>query len=159
MLAFILLIQSTAQGPLHLTCVGAGTANKVAVVSGQSNTNVFGSVGTTPYSGTGNTTATIYGQRQQEFSDQVDVRLFTADDRIRLPRTMLTLLHGGKGGWFKVKKLEADKRSIRFKAAMSALNNPNVYIDRITGTISISGKAGNYTGQCQVIDPQETPRF
>ena len=76
-----------------------------------------------------------------------------------MPRTMLPLIRGGKEGWFKLKNVVADARSIRAKAAVNLANNPNVFIDRVTGTISISGKAGDYAGQCQAIDASAPAKF
>ena len=148
-----------AQQPLNLTCGGGGTANKTTAASAYSNTNMSGMVGTTPVMGSGNSTTTVYSHRQQGFEDQVDVRLFGGDDRIRLPRTMLPPLHGGHDGWFKLKNVVADARSIHASAAVNFMNNPKVYIDRVTGTISISGKAGDYSGQCEVIDPDAPAKF
>ena len=145
-LAALVAAQAATQQPLQLTCFGAGTANKVTARTAYSNAYVSGSVGTTPYSGSGNATTTVYGTRQQGFEDQVDVRLFGGDDKIRLPRTMLPALHGGDGGWFKLKNVIADARSIKAKAGVNFMNSPNVLIDRVTGTISISGKAGDYAG-------------
>jgi hypothetical protein len=150
---------TAAQQPLNLTCGGAGTANKHTAVSGYSNTQVYGTVGTTPVFGSGQTTTRIYGTRQQGFEDQVDIRLFSGDDRIRLPRTMLPQLHGGSDGWFKLKNVVADARSIHAKGAVNFMNNPNVFIDRVTGTISISGRAGDYSGQCQAVDPTIPAKF
>lgn len=155
----ILALQAAAAQPLHLTCVGAGTANKVTVRTVNTNGSVYGSVGTTPYSGYGNATSNIYGQRQQGFADQVDLSLFEGDDRIRMPRTMLPPLRGGKGGWFKLKNVVADARSIDASASVNFVNNPKVHIDRVTGLISISGKAGDYSGQCQVIDASAKAQF
>lgn len=140
----------TAQ-PLNLTCLGAGTANKATAQTAHSNGYVSGNVGFTPFNANGSGTTTVYGMRQQEFADQVDVRLFNGDDRIRLPRTMLPLLRGGKDGWFKLKDVKADARSIRASAAINFINNPKVYIDRVTGTMSISGKAGDFSGQCEAM--------
>ena len=145
--------------PLELTCFGAGTANKVATATMNSNANVFGSVGTTPYSGSGSGSSTVMMPRQQDFSDQVDVRLFNGDDRIRMPRTMLPPIRGGQAGWFKLKNVVADARTIRGSAAVNFMNNPKVLIDRVTGTISISGKSGDYSGQCQVIDASAPAKF
>ena len=159
MLTLILLLQSTAAQPLNLTCVGAGTANKIAV------TNVYGSgrgngtVGTTPYSYSNSGNATAYSSRQQDFADQVDVRLFAGDDRIRMPRTMLPAIRGGNDGWFKLKNVVVDARSIRAKAAVNFINSPNVFIDRVTGTISISGKAGDYAGRCEAVAADAPTRF
>jgi hypothetical protein len=159
MLTALLLLQASAQQPLYLTCMGGGTANKIAVTTANTNANVYGSVGTTPYSGSGNATTNIYSQRQQGFGDQVDVRLFAGDDRIRMPRTMLPPIHGGSDGWFKLKNVQADARSIRASAAVNFANNPKVHIDRVTGTISISGKAGDFSGQCQAVDADAKPQF
>jgi len=158
-LAALAVAQAATQQPLQLTCFGAGTANKATARTAYSNAYASGSVGTTPYSGSGSATTTVYGTRQQGFEDQVDVRLFGGDDKIRLPRTMLPALHGGDGGWFKLKNVIADARSIRAKAGVNFMNSPNVLIDRVTGTISISGKAGDYAGQCQVIDFDAPAKF
>ena len=151
--------QAASQQPLQLTCFGAGTANKVRVATISSHASGSGMVGTTPYSGSASGSSTVTIPRQQGFEDQVDVRLFNGDDRIRLPRTMLPPLRGGKDGWFKLKNVVADARSIRAKAGVNFMNNPNVLIDRVTGTISISGKAGDYSGQCQVIDADTPAKF
>jgi hypothetical protein len=130
-IALLLLVQTSAQQPLSLTCVGGGTANKPKT--------------TTVWSG--GESASVIGRRQQGFEDQVDLRLFAGDDRIRMPRTMLPPIRGGADGWFKLKDVQA------------FMNNPKVFIDRITGTVSISGKAGDYTGQCQVIDSNAPAKF
>jgi hypothetical protein len=158
-LAAFAAAQATAQQPLSLTCMGAGTANKPTAHSAYSYGSMSGHVGTTPVSGSASGTTTVYGMRQQGFEDQVDVQLFGGDDRIRMPRTMLPGLHGGKDGWFELKDVVADARSIRAKAAVNFANHPNVLIDRVTGTISISGKAGDYSGQCQVIDANAPAKF
>jgi hypothetical protein len=159
MLTALLLLQAAAQQPLNLTCFGGGTANKPTVVSGHSTGSFSGSVGTTPYSGSGNATTNVYGMRQQGFDDQVDIRLFSGDDRIRMPRTMLPPIRGGDGGWFKLKNVEANERTIKGSAAVNFINNPKVHIDRVTGMISISGKAGDFTGRCQAVDAEAKPQF
>jgi hypothetical protein len=151
--------EPTGQKPLQLTCFGGGTANKVTARTAYSNAYVSGNVGGTSFSGSGNGSTTIYGTRQQGFGDQVDVRLFAGDDRIRVPRTMLPPLHGGDGGWFKLKNVVADARSIHASAAVNFMNNPKVFIDRVTGTISISGKAGDYSGQCEAVQADAPAKF
>jgi len=147
------------QQPLGLTCFGAGTANKATSATANSNLQFSGMVGTVPVNGSGSSSTTVIIPRQQDFSDQVDIRLFSGDDRIRMPRTMLPPFRGGKDGWFKLKNVIVDARSIRAKAAVNFINNPNVFIDRVTGTISISGKAGDFTGECQVIDANSSAKF
>jgi hypothetical protein len=81
------------------------------------------------------------------------------DDRIRMPRAMLPGLHGGNQGWFKLKNLAADPRSIKASIAVGFLSSPKLFIDRVTGIISISGSDGDYSGQCQVVDPNAPARF
>ena len=151
--------EASAQTPLQLTCFGAGSANKFSVATANSNAHLSGMVGTTPVSGSGYGSTTVTIPRQQDFSDQVDIRLFEGDDRIRMPRTMLPPIRGGKDGWFKLKNVTADARSIRGKAAVNFMNSPNVFIDRLTGSISISGKAGDYSGQCQAVPADAPARF
>jgi hypothetical protein len=158
-LLFIVQAAAEPQPALHLTCVGAGTANKVAVSTINTNSNAYGTLGSTPFYGNSNGSGTIYRQRQQDFADQVDLRLFEGDDRIRLPRTMLPPIRGGKDGWFKLKNVVTDSRSIRAKAAVNFMNSPNIFVDRLTGTISISGKAGDYTGQCQAVSTDALTKF
>lgn len=155
MLALLLL--QTA--PLDLTCFGGGTANKATVQTTYGQGNIYGNVGGTPYSGSASGSATQYGQRQQGFEDQVDVRLFGGDDRIRMPRTMLPAIRGGADGWFKITKLQASDRAITGKVAVNFINSPNVHIDRMTGVIRISGKAGDFVGQCRATSPEDKPKF
>lgn len=158
-LTILIASQAAGQTPLQLTCMGGGTANKPTFSSVSGNSSASGTIGYAPVNLSGRSTTTITGQRQQGFADQVDVRLFSGDDRIRLPRTMLPPIRGGDEGWFKLKGVSADARSIRAKAAVNFMNSPNVHIDRVTGVISISGKVGNYTGQCQAVDPNTRAQF
>lgn len=152
-------VQAAAPPPLALTCLGAGTANKGSAVTVHTNTEVSGMVGTTIVSGSDTGTSTVFIPRHEGYSDQVDIRLFSGDDKIRLPRTTLPLFHGGAEGWFRLKKVVADVRAIRAEAVVNFMNHPKIYIDRVTGTISISGKGGNYSGQCEVIDANAPAKF
>ena len=147
------------QAPLNLTCGGAGTANKVSHATGETNVQVSGMVGGSMVSGSGYGTTSINIPRQQGFQDQVDIRLFSGDDRIRMPRTMLPMFHGGSDGWFKLKNVKVDARAIHASVAVNFMNNPKVYIDRVTGTISISGRAGDYSGQCEAIQADAPAKF
>jgi hypothetical protein len=143
--------------PLQLTCVGAGTANKTISEKVESKSRLPAPPGQLSQDKT--ETKTISRKIQQEFADQVDVRLFSGDDRIRMPRAMLPELHGGSGGWFKLKNVTGDQRTIQAKIAVAFLVSPKLFIDRVTGIISISGDIGDYSGQCEVYDPNARPRF
>ena len=159
MLALVLLLQAIPVAPLNLTCGGGGTANKFTSTQVYGSNSTSGLIGGTPYSGHGTGSATVSGTRQQAFGDQVDVRLFAGDDRIRMPRTMLPPFRGGSDGWFRLKNVQTDARSIRATVFVNFINSPKVFIDRVTGTISISGKAGDFTGQCQAMDADAPAKF
>lgn len=158
-MALLAAVQASAQQPLNLTCFGGGTANKYSFATGGGTMQVNGMVGSTPVNGTAQTSTSVMIPRQEGFTDQADLRLFGGDDRIRLPGSIVARLHGGDAGWFRLKDVVADARSIHAKALVNFANHPEIYIDRVTGTISISGKSGDYTGQCQVIYANAAPKF
>ena len=72
---------------------------------------------------------------------------------------MLPPIRGGKEGWFKLKDVKVNDRQITASAAVNFMNNPKVHIDRMTGTISINGKAGSYTGACDRIADDAPAKF
>lgn len=143
---------------LNLICFGAGSANKADVANayGNSSGTAVGTGGFATYSG--NSNATVISRRSQAFEDQVSVKMNPEEGRLRMPRTMLPSVRGGKDGWFKLKKIKYKEGEITASIAVNIINNPKVRIDRYTGTISISGKAGDYSGKCQKFDPAETER-
>lgn len=75
-----------------------------------------------------------------------------------MPRTMLPPIHGGDDGWFKLKEIQIKPNEITASVAVNALNNPKLRLDRYSGAISISGKAGDYSGRCRRFDPQQAER-
>lgn len=146
-------------GELHLICFGGGSANKadVATAFGSQSGTAFSSNGNmASYNGSSN--ATIIGRRAQSFEDEVMIRLVPDDPRLRMPSSMLPLFRGGEDGWFKLRNVEVKDGEIRASVAVALLNNPKMRIDRYTGSISISGKAGDYTGQCERYDPAAMER-
>ena len=139
---------------LDLVCGGAGTANKPTVITGNSNSTYSGSSGFL----TGSTNATVYGTRQQGFGDEVALFIENGEGRVRMPRAMLPPIRGGEDGWFKLGSVEVNEKEITASVRVNPFNNPKLRIDRYTGAISISGKAGDYSGQCQRFVPEETER-
>lgn len=137
-------------GRLDLMCFGGGSANKASVATAWGYSN-FGR-----WNGT--STATVVGQRSQGFDDQVNLYLQNDEGRVRMPRTMLPVIRGGEDGWFKLKDIYVASNEITASVAVSLFNNPKLRLDRYSGTISISGKSGDFTGQCQRFDPQEMER-
>jgi len=142
-----------------LICGGGGTANKPSIATYHGSSSASGLVGGDIVSLDGSSSGTITTLRQQDYADQVDVRLFSGDDRIRLPRTILPPIHGGSDGWFELTNVKVTDRVITASAGINFMNHPKVHIDRLTGTISINGKAGSYTGQCVAVDPNAQRRF
>lgn len=141
--------QATAQEPLaiNLLCYGGGAANKVR--SGSANAwNSYGD------SASASTTYT----EAQGFEDQADVRIAGTEGQIRMPRAMLPLIRGGKDGWFTLKNIKVSDRDILASVAVNPINNPKLRIDRYTGTINLSGKAGDFVGKCQAYDPSKAER-
>jgi hypothetical protein len=154
-LALVALVVSPtlahAQGPLtgrlELACMGSGSANQVA----QASANAWDSNGN--YGG-----ANIVGTRSVGFEDQVNLWIEGAEGRIRMPRSMLPAIRGGEDGWFKLKSVVVNDREITASVAVNPLNNPKVRVDRITGMISLSGKAGDFAGRCRKYDPNTVER-
>lgn len=141
-------------GRLDLVCGGAGTANKPTVLTGSANSTYSGSGGFV----TGSSNATVYGTRQQGFGDEVALFIENGEGRIRMPRAMLPAFRGGEDGWFKLGNVEVSDQEITATVRVNFINNPKLRVDRYTGAISISGKAGDYSGQCQKFVPEETER-
>lgn len=75
-----------------------------------------------------------------------------------MPRTMLPPLRGGEDGWFKIKNLEVSDNEIAGSVAVNFINNPKLIIDRRTGLLRLSGKSGDYVGECQRFTPGDMPQ-
>ena len=132
---------------LNLICGGQGAANK------PTSSNVYA------WDDDGNSAgATVNGTRVVGFGDDVALWIEGGDGRLRMPRAMLPALRGGENGWFKLKSIVITDREITASVAVNPLNNPKMRLDRMTGSISLSGKAGDYTGGCQKFDPEATER-
>jgi len=147
----LLLVQAAMTQPssaeVNLVCLGAGSANKV------SSAYAFGG-----NSYGGSAWANVVGHRSVPFDDQVNVKIDGTTGSIRLPRTMLPKLHGGDAGWFELRDVKETDDAITGTAAVNFANHPKVHLDRITGTISIDGKSGHYSGTCQKYDPTSAPK-
>lgn len=130
-----------------LVCLGAGAANRqaTATVNAWDNQGGFGS-------------ANVVGNRSVPFDDQVNLWIEGEEGRLRMPRAMLPVIRGGEDGWFRVSSIEISPDEITGSIRVNPFNNPKLRIDRMTGAISISGKAGDYTGRCERYDPETVQR-
>ena len=139
-----------AQDPssrLHLVCLGSGAANKQAQASATFWNDYGESDG-----------ANFIGNRSVPFEDQVNLWIEGVEGRVRMPRVMLPPIRGGDDGWFKLKSINIDENEISASIAVNLVNNPKLRLDRMTGAISISGKAGHYSGRCVKYDPDKDER-
>ena len=132
---------------LNLVCLGAGSANRQTSTTGQA----WASDGS--YA-----SANIIGNNSVPFDDQVNLWIEGDDGRLRIPRAMLPAIRGGNDGWFKINSIQVSENEIIGSIAVNFMNNPKLHIDRITGAISISGKAGDYSGRCKAFDPEAFER-
>jgi hypothetical protein len=114
--------------------------------------------GITNFNASGSSSDTTYVPRTQSFSDQLDLIIENGDGKIRVPRVMLPLLRGGENGWFKIKNLQVDTDAITASVAINLINNPKLRVDRRTGVVNLSGKAGEFVGQCRKSNPQAEER-
>ena len=130
---------------LNLICGGQGAANKPTTANAYAWDNQGGSAN-----------AIINGTRSVGFGDEVALWIEGSEGRLRMPRVMLPAIRGGDSGWFKLKSIVVTEREITASVAVNALNNPKMRLDRMTGSISLSGKAGDYTGGCEKFDPEAT---
>lgn len=138
---------SAMAADLNLICSGEGAARRVETTQGYAS-NSYGE----------SATATLYSQRSEEFADQVNVEIRGGEGRIRLPRTMLPPIHGGENGWMQLTDIRETPDEITAKAQVNFMSRPDVRIDRIAGTISISGRVGRYIGQCDAYNPETVRR-
>lgn len=131
----------------HLICIGGGAANRVA----QTQAYVTNNEGNRAW-------ATVNTPTTQDFEDQVNIDIDEKGGKIRVPRSMLPPMHGGKDGWFEIENLKVGDTEITGNAGVNFINSPKVRIDRTTGILSISGKSGNFSARCKPYDPANVQR-
>lgn len=147
-----LLVSAHAQGQeagnrLNLVCDGGGSANK--------SSNTYGQVWDNSGNSAQGTTTT---HRTVGFEDQLQLWIDGEEGKARVPRTMLPTLHGGEDGWFDLKNIRVADNEITASIAINFMNNPKLVLDRLTGTVSLAGKAGQFNGHCQKFDPDSVRR-
>lgn len=91
-----------AAEPLHLVCLGAGSANRAATATAFANN----SEGQSSW-------AQVTGNRSVPFEDQVNVEMDGDTGKIRMPRSMLPLIRGGENGWFELRKARVRAYGLR----------------------------------------------
>jgi hypothetical protein len=132
---------------LNLACDGSGAANKVRSGSAMAWDDAGNSaqVQTTQQSTVG-------------FEDQLQLWIEGEEGKVRMPRTMLPIIHGGDGGWFDLKNIKVTANEITASVAINFMNKPKLILDRLSGTVSLAGKVGQFNGHCQKFDPDTVRR-
>ncbi|WP_156428415.1 hypothetical protein [Novosphingobium sp. FSW06-99] len=127
---------------LYLLCDGGGTANKADGSFAQGWNNHGGT-----------SSALAIGHATVGFEDQLQIWIEGNAGKARMPRSMLPKLHGGEGGWFEISDVVVADREITGTVRVNFANHPKLILDRLAGTITLSGKVGNFNGRCRKFDP------
>ena len=143
MLILAILIQAAAPpgGTLELNLICRATGRTMTATGTQS---------TIVRDNYGNAVA---GQSVQQglvdYDTTAGFRIHDGVATMRVPAMFLPPLHGGRGGWLKVKNLRIADSEITGKAAINFMNNPTFRIDRVTGELSMQG---GFQAQCEPQD-------
>lgn len=122
---------------VNLVCEGQG----VTTESSHSSATAYGSGGTAYGSGT--------SYRAVRVPAMLRVRMEGVDIRIRPPASILPAIRGGdRDGWWPLTNVNITDQSIRGRFSINFLNKPDVYIDRMTGDITLRG-ISSFSGTCR----------
>ena len=118
-----------AGNPLNLVCDGGGSVNKSTTDVAQGWNNWGGS-------------AAVIATRRSTvgFDDQLQLWIEGGQGKARLTRVMLPKLRGGDGGWFGIKDIRISGNEIAGSVAVNFANHPKLILDRIAGTVTLSGR-------------------
>jgi len=149
-LLVLIAMSATAQesgNRLSLVCDGGGSANRATSAQAFAWNNSGGSAN-----------AIVTGRREVGFEDQLQLWIEGDQGKARMPRTMLPPVHGGDGGWFEVKGIRVSDTEITGTVEVNFMNHPKLILDRLAGTVSLAGKAGQFNGRCRKFDPANSQR-
>lgn len=99
-----------------------------------------------------------YAVEEQVRAQDADVRIYLAGNggSAEIPR----FIGGAPEGRQEVRLFTVTDAMITGKINYRAFGNAKMRIDRIAGTVSITGPRGNFSGRCRPFDPaQVTPKF
>ena len=132
---------------LHLICGGAGTA------TGSTERSVSHAD-----AGGNSATDTVRIPYSTPYTDQVDVDIDGETGKIRVPRNIVSGIHGGTDGVFEMRKIKFSDREITATVSFNPFEGAKVRIDRMTGHISINASDGSFAGECTKFDPATAER-
>ncbi len=96
---------------------------------------------------------------REQFSGSGNVEISGNFGRIKLPSALMPPIRSDNGGWFNIQDLFMNDREITGVIRINGLNKPKLRIDRTTGSITLSGGLGDFSGQCDAVDKDAKRRF
>jgi hypothetical protein len=139
---------AAAADDLHLVCVGGGAHLQENSVFAMAHNNYGGAAW-----------GQSVGISHDGYEDAVSIDIVNDEGKIRLPRVLLPPIHGGDSAWFKLTDLKLSNREITGSANVNIVTHPKIRLDRYSGTISINGRMGTFTAQCQKVDVNSRQQF
>jgi hypothetical protein len=133
---------------LHLVCVGGGSHLQETSSFAVARNNYGGSAW-----------GQAVGVGHAGYEDEVSIDITDGDGKIRLPRVLLPPIHGGDDAWFKLTNLVEGEREITGSANVNLVTHPKIRLDRYSGAVSIDGRMGTFTAQCQKVDQNAQRQF
>ena len=129
------LPQQNPKAPLNLVCLGAATSTLTA----------------------GKPAQPLSARPGHEQRGQVDLWLDERNGRIHIP---FDLFATGRtnGDWYELEKIAISEHQITAILASRLFGRPKIWISRIDGTMSISGRDRQFTGMCSRFDERSAPR-
>ena len=132
---------------LSLVCMGSGASVEVRQATG------FG------WNSEGQSGNAVVNQTVDvPYEDQLQLWIEGGEGKARVPRVLLPPLHGGDQGWFEIKGIAVKDNEITGSVSINFINHPKLVLDRLTGTVTLSGKVGSFNGRCQKFDPATAKR-
>jgi hypothetical protein len=107
-----------------------------------------------------NQTGVVTTQTRRPFAGTGLLEIKTGMARMRVPDPMVpALMSGGTEGWYPIEELNMGNSEITGVVHINMLSQPKLRIDRMTGKLSLSGGAGDFSGDCSAVDTSAKPKF
>lgn len=87
--------------------------------------------------------------------------MLSGKDQMKLPAVMLPLTNRADDhGWLNLKNVKVTEKNITGAIDENFVSAPKFRIDRVGGTLDISGLLATFSGSCQKSDPEnDKPKF
>lgn len=142
--------QNSAATSLSLVCNGNGTATDTETTF----TNSYDRKNKSSEHGTAQTNV------KHPYTGTSSVEISVGSARIKLPAPMIPPLESSnREGWFPVQDFSMTESEIKGTVRINILNKPKLVINRMTGTMTLSGPYSDFSGQCERLAQDAKPKF